>query len=74
MQVELDNETALVLFELLVSREEELVRSLNLEPAERNALWSLEAALERVLAEPFSPEYKTLLANARKVLVERGGE
>jgi len=74
MQVELDNETALVLFELLASREEELVRLLKLEAAERNALWSLEAALERVLAEPFSPEYKALLANARRVLVERGGE
>ena len=73
MQVELDNESALVLFELLASRDEELVRSLKLEPAERNALWSLEAALERVLAEPLSPEYKALLANARKVLVERGG-
>ncbi len=74
MQLELDNETALVLFELLAAREEELVRLLKLEPAERNALWSLEAALERVLSEPLSPQYRALLANARRVLVERGGE
>ncbi len=74
MQLELDNETALVLFELLSAREEELVRSLKLAPAERNALWFLEAALQRVLSEPLSPEYRALLANARKVLVERCGE
>lgn len=74
MQIELDKETALVLFEFLASREEELVRSLKLEPAERTALWHLEGALERVIAEPFSSEYKTLLANARKILMERSGE
>ena len=74
MQIELEREAALVLFELLASRDEELVRVLKLEAAERNALWSLEGALERVLVELFSPEYRNLLANARRILVERGGK
>ena len=45
-----------------------------LEPPERNALWSLEGALERTVVEPFSPEYASLLASARKALADRGGE
>jgi hypothetical protein len=72
-QVALDKETALVLFDLLASRED-LATVLNLEPPERNALWSLEAALERKLGEPFSPEYAALLQAARRALVERAGE
>jgi hypothetical protein len=73
MLIDLDKDAALVLFELLTSREEELVGSLKLQPPERNALRSLEGALERTLVEPFSPEYASLLASARKALVDRGG-
>jgi hypothetical protein len=72
--IDLDKDAALVLFELLTSREEELVGSLRLGPPERNALRSLEGALERTLVEPFSPEYASLLALARTALVDRGGE
>ena len=64
----------MVLLDFLASREEEVTRLLKLEAPERNALWSLECSLEKVLAEPFSPDYASLLAAARKALVERGGE
>jgi hypothetical protein len=40
MLIDLDKDAALVLFELLTSREEELVGSLKLQPPERNALRS----------------------------------
>jgi len=74
MPLELDKDAALVLFEFLASREEEVVNTLKLEAPERNALWSLEGALEKVLVEPLSPDYQSLLATARKALIDRGGE
>ena len=74
MQIDLDSDAALVLFELLASREEQIVSALQLEAAERNALWCLEGSLEKVLVGPLSPSYGALLQNARKSLVERGGE
>ena len=74
MLLELDKDVALVLFELLASREKEIVNTMKLEPPERNALWSLEGALEKALVEPFSTDYQSHLATARKALIERGGE
>ena len=74
MQIELDSDAALVLFELLTSREEHMVTALQLEAAERNALWCLESALEKALLAPMSADYLTLVQNARRSLVERGGE
>jgi hypothetical protein len=74
MQIDLENEAALILFELITARENELVTALGLQAAERNALWALQGALEKVLVEPFSPDYDSLLAAARRSMVERGGE
>jgi hypothetical protein len=70
----LDRATALVLFELLSSREDEIVSTLRLQVPERNAIWSVVTALEKVLVEPFSPDYAEHLAAARKTLLETGGE
>lgn len=39
-------------------------------PAERAAVWELEAALERQLVATFSPEYDTILQAARLRLIE----
>jgi hypothetical protein len=72
--IDLDRDEALVLSDLLHSRGEEVVEALALEAAERNALWALEGALEKVLVEPFSADYESLLEATRKALVERGGE
>ena len=71
--IDIDKDTALVLFELLTSRSD-LAETLKLEAPERNALWWLQATLEERLSEPFSPEYASLLEAARKTMVERGGE
>ncbi|RYD14021.1 MAG: hypothetical protein EOP90_15610 [Lysobacteraceae bacterium] len=71
--ITLDDDVALVLFELLASdRIENELRGL--EAPERIALWALEGCLEKNLVEPFSPEYAQLLEKARVSLVERFGE
>jgi len=70
--ITLDDDVALVLFELLAS--ERIERDLpGLEAPERNALWALEGCLERTLVQPFLPEYYELLKQARASLVERFG-
>jgi len=70
--ITLDDDVALVLFELIAS--ERIERDLpGLEAPERNALWALEGYLERTLVQPFSPDYYALLKQARASLVERFG-
>lgn len=70
IEISLDSAEALVLFELLASEK----LNQHVDVPERNALWALEGKLEKLLAEPFSPEYGNLLDAARKSLVERFGE
>ena len=60
------------LFELLASQRIESAIP-DLEPPERNALWALENDLEKILVEPFSPDYAELLEEARRKLIEHGG-
>ncbi|HEY5756202.1 MAG TPA: hypothetical protein VIU34_10275 [Steroidobacter sp.] len=67
--ITLDDDVALVLFELLASERLES----GLEAPERNALSALEGYLEKTLVQPFSPEYSQLLEKARASLVERFG-
>ena len=67
--ITLKQDEALALFELLASKKLEA----SVDAPERNALWALEGALEKQLAEPFSPGYSQLLKNARQSLLERYG-
>lgn len=67
--LELTNDQALVLFELFASAPE----SGQLTPrhsSEQNALWAIEAQLEKALSEPFDPNYQALLEAARKRLAD----
>jgi hypothetical protein len=64
---------ALVLFEMLESEEIE-ANVPNLEAPERNALWQVQASLEKAMVEPFSEDYKELLEKARASLIERFGQ
>ncbi len=70
--ITLDDDEALVPFELLASKRIESDLP-GLEPPERNALWALEAHLEKVLVQPFSPDFGRLLEKARASLVDRFG-
>jgi hypothetical protein len=75
MVTELTEDVALVLFEALArAKSEHDPRNLVLEhPAERNALWALEAGLEKTLIAPFRADYGDALAAARSRLEAAGG-
>ena len=77
VQLELDKEEALVLFDFL-QREIDDRNSVRLKPlamhdGELWALNGLNSLLERKLAEPFRKDYPALLSKAQESLVERWG-
>jgi len=74
MLIEIDKDAALVLLELIASRQEEIVMSLGLGAAERNALWVLEGALEGTLVEVFDSQHAELVQAARHSLIKRLGD
>ena len=69
LHITLEEDEALVLFELLASRKLEAL----VETPERNALWALEASLEKQLVEPFLADYSQVLEKARQSLLRRYG-
>lgn len=69
VDIQLEDDEALVLFELLASGKLEGV----VELPERNALWALEAVLQKTLVPPFSADYSAILESARQSLLERFG-
>lgn len=75
MQIDLTDDEALVLFDLLVdyATTDEGRRVVVRVAAERNALWALHAALEKVLVAPFQSDYADQLAAARSRLEVQGG-
>jgi hypothetical protein len=75
MVIELTEDVALVLFDALArAKREDDQRRLVLEhPAERNALWVLEAQLEKGLVAPFRADYRGALTAARARLEAAGG-
>jgi len=68
VRITLEDDEALVLFELLASRTVEATSA-----PERNALTALQGLLEKQLVGPFSANYAQLLAAARSSLVARYG-
>ena len=67
VELKLTTDEALVLFEFLCrfSHEDDLAIH---DQAEERALWNLQCVLEKVLLEPFSPEYNALVEAARNRL------
>jgi hypothetical protein len=61
---------ALVLFEWLGSLDESQMPRFA-HPSEEKVLWKVEGQLESVLTEPFAPNYRELLIQARRA-VETG--
>lgn len=70
IQVTLEDDEAIVLFELLASGQ----LSGGVDTPERNALWALEALLEKALVAPLSSDYAAALERARASLVHRYGD
>ena len=67
LNLTLSKDEALVLFEFLsrFSDEENLEIK---DRSEEHVLWNLQGQLEKLLSEPFSKEYSSLLQKARKNL------
>ena len=64
VSIQLTPDEALVLFDWIVrfnAREDQTFE----DQAEERVLWNIEATLEKLLSEPFSPDYDGLLAAAR---------
>ena len=69
--IELTKDEALVLFERLAHLSE--TESLPAEDhAEEKVFWSIEAQVEKTLVEPFAPNYRQLLAEAKARLTKDG--
>lgn len=62
---------ALVLFDWLARTPSAAQPVPFVDPAERVAVWALEALLERTLTAPLRPNYRALLADARRRLGHR---
>ncbi len=65
LTVQLTHDEGLVLFELLHRWEDADRVSATLDRAEQVALWSLSAALEKVLSEPLDADFGHLVSMAR---------
>ena len=74
MHIEISEDEALVLFDMLQSFGASDERTIALRHvAERNALWALNAQLEKQLVAPFKKEYAKLLDDARARVEAEGG-
>lgn len=76
MTLELTDDEALVLFDLLADyATKDDGRNLPIKhAAERNALWALEASIERQLTVPFQADYGAALEAARLRVQEMSGD
>lgn len=63
VEIKLTSDEALVLFEWLAHFDS--VAGLDVNSAEQQVLWEIEAQLERKLVEPLAPNYEVLLQAAR---------
>jgi hypothetical protein len=66
--IELTNDEALVLFEFIIRLNQTESKSDVRDLAEQKVLWAIEAQLEKVLIDPFKPDYLKILEEARSRL------
>lgn len=72
MKLQLSNDEALVLFEWLARQDEKDSFPVE-DAAEEQVLWSLHGQLEKALVEPFGPNYRELVLQARERVKENFG-
>jgi hypothetical protein len=63
--ITLNKDEALVLFEFLSRFNEKDNKEIFQDQAEEKALWIIEGQLEKVLVEPFMPNYQDIIQEAR---------
>ena len=66
--IKFSNDEALVLFEFLSRFNAEEHKYIFQDQAEEKTLWLIEGQLEKVLVEPFMPNYQDILLEARNRL------
>lgn len=70
--IKLDKDEALVLFEFLSRLNNKEIKEIFEDQAEQKTLWILEGQLEKQLVEPFKPEYKDIIKEARNKIRDKG--
>jgi len=68
--IKLTKDEALVLFELLSRFSENDNKEIFQDAAEEKALWVIEEQLEKILVEPFKPNYQDIIQEARNRIRE----
>ena len=71
-EIRLDADSALVLFEFLSRLEDDDKLSLD-DAAEEHVLGQIHGVLQSALAEPFKPDYRDLLEQARSRIKRQAG-
>jgi hypothetical protein len=65
LTIRLNKDEALVLFEFLSRFNKNNNNEMFQDQAEEKTLWVIEGQLEKMLVEPFMPDYKDIIQNAR---------
>lgn len=63
--IKLNKDEALVLFEFLSRINDKELKEIFEDQTEQKILWVLEGQLEKQLVEPFKPDYKNIIREAR---------
>ena len=69
--IRLDKDEALVLFDFLSRFNSEKHKDIFHDQAEEKTLWQIEGQLEKILVEPFMPNYQDILIEARNRLRDK---
>jgi len=65
LNIRLTKDEALVLFEFVSRLNETEHKELFQDQSEQKMMWLIEGQLQKILVEPFRPDYKDIIDNAR---------
>ena len=68
LSIELSRNEALVFFEFLTRFNKKDLPEIFEDQAEQRVLWDIEAILQKVLVEPFNPDYHEIIKKARETI------
>ena len=68
LSIELSRNEALVFFEFLTRFNKKDWPEIFEDQAEQRVLWDIEAILQKVLVEPFNPDYQEIIKQARETI------
>jgi len=65
LNIKLSKDEALILFDFLSRFSEKEIEGVFQDQSEQKVLWIIEGQLEKVLVEPFMPDYSEIILKAR---------